>query len=190
MSAWEGEQQARAEARQCREEKARLEARCSGQGGLLGLRAQGLLGEGGIVSKDITESVTSRPGNTLESMRARSYRLDTGRLEGGRTVVRLAVELRLRNNASTPWTPAGAVLVGPRGMEWKVLGVGPLEPIAPGWKDECSPLVEAQSACLRRPARGQVARAGVHSIRGGLTCDDSWESWWPWCWRDVESQPR
>ena len=63
----EGEQQARAEAWQCGAEKARLEARCSGQGGMLGLLAQGLLGEGGIVSKDLSLSVTSRPGNTLNS---------------------------------------------------------------------------------------------------------------------------
>ncbi|WP_152622412.1 DUF2381 family protein, partial [Archangium violaceum] len=64
----EGEQQARAEARQCREDKARLEAECGGQRGVLGLLAQGLLGEGGIASKRITRSVISRPGNTLESM--------------------------------------------------------------------------------------------------------------------------
>jgi len=130
----EGEQQARADSRQCREEKAHLEARCSGQGGLLGLLAQGLLGEGGILSKVLNRSVTSRPGNTLESMKARSYRADTTRLEGEHKVVRLAMELQLRNDASTPWTPAGAVLVGPKGEEWKALGVGPLEPIAPGKK--------------------------------------------------------
>jgi hypothetical protein len=47
-------------------------------------------------------------------------------------VVRLAVELDLRNTGSTPWTLAGAVLVGPQGVEWKVLGVWQREPIAPG----------------------------------------------------------
>jgi uncharacterized protein (TIGR02268 family) len=128
----EGEQQARAEARQCGEDKARLEAECSGQRGVLGLLAQGLLGEGGIASKHITRSVLSRSGNTLESMEARSYRLDTGRVEGGRKVVRLAVAQQLRNHGTTPWTPGGAVLVGPKGEEWKVLGVWTREPIAPG----------------------------------------------------------
>ncbi len=128
----EGEQQARAEARQCREDKARLEARCSGQVGLLSLLARGLLGADGITSKDIDKSVTSRPGNTLTSHRARSYRSGTTLEEGGREVVRLAVELDLRNTGSTPWTLAGAVLVGPQGVEWKVLGVWQQEPIAPG----------------------------------------------------------
>ena len=128
----EGEQQARAEARRCGEEKARLEAECSGQRGLLGLRAQGLLGADGIPSKNLIKSVTSRPGNTLESMEARGYRADTARTEGGHKVVRLAVEQQLRNHGSTPWTPEGAVLLGPKGEEWKALGVGPLEPVAPG----------------------------------------------------------
>ena len=130
----EGEQQARAEARRCGEEKARLEAECSGQRGLLGLRAQGLLGADGIPSKNLNLSVTSRPGNTLQSMEARSYRADTARTEGGHKVVRLAVEQQLQNNGSTPWTPAGAVLLGPKGEEWTALGVWTQEPIAPGDK--------------------------------------------------------
>ncbi len=130
----EGEQQARAEARQCQEDKARLEAECSGARGLLGLHAQGLLGEGGIADKNLKRSVTARLGNTLESVKARSYRLDTGRVEGGRKVVRLAVAQQLRNHGSTPWTPAGAVLLGPHGEEWKALGVWPLKPIVPGKK--------------------------------------------------------
>ncbi|MFY0526451.1 DUF2381 family protein [Archangium gephyra] len=128
----EGEQQAREEARRCREEKARLEEERGGKGGLLGLLAQGWLGEDGIASRDITKSITSRPGNTLTSMEAHSYRSDTTRLEDGREVVRLAVRLRLKNHGSTPWTPGGAVLVGPKGEEWKALGVWTQEPIAPG----------------------------------------------------------
>jgi uncharacterized protein (TIGR02268 family) len=139
----EGEQQARAEARQCGEDKARLEAECSAQRGLLGLLAQGLLGEGGIASKHITRSVISRPDNTLHSMMAFSYRSDTTRLESGQKVVRLAVAQQLQNNGSTPWTPGGAVLVGPKGEEWKALGVWTQEPIAPGrraasgWRWRC-----------------------------------------------------
>ncbi|HEX5754245.1 MAG TPA: DUF2381 family protein [Archangium sp.] len=131
-SCGEGEQQARAEARQCQEDKARLEARCSGQLGMLGLIAQRLLGEGGIVDKNITRSVTSRPGNTLTSIKARGYRSATARLEEGREVVRLALELELKNNGSTPWMPGGAVLLGPQGVEWKVLGVWQQEPMTPG----------------------------------------------------------
>ncbi|WP_052517577.1 DUF2381 family protein [Archangium violaceum] len=128
----EGEQQAQAEARQCREDKAYLEAECSGRRGLLGLLAQGLLGKGGIADKNITKSVISRPDNSLKSVEAHSYRLDAGRVEGGQKVVRLLVAQRLRNHGSTPWTPGGAVLVGPKGEEWKALGVWSQDPIAPG----------------------------------------------------------
>ncbi|HEX5750582.1 MAG TPA: DUF2381 family protein [Archangium sp.] len=131
-SCGEGEQQARAEARQCQEDKARLETRCSGQVGFLSLLAQQLLGEGGITDKNITRSVTSPPGNTLTSVSARSYRSGTTRAEGEREVVRLAVELELQNTGSMPWTLAGAVLVGPEGEEWKVLGAWQREPILPG----------------------------------------------------------
>ncbi|MCY1076540.1 DUF2381 family protein [Archangium lansingense] len=111
----EGEQQARAEALQCREEKARLEAECAGRMGLLGLLDQGLLREGGIADKNITLSVTSRSGNTLQSTMARSYRSDTGHMEGGQKVVRLAVQMELRNHGSTPWTPAGGGAGGAQG---------------------------------------------------------------------------
>jgi uncharacterized protein (TIGR02268 family) len=139
----EGERQARAEARQCREEKTRLEAECSGRVGILGLLAQELLGEGGIADKNITKSVTSRPGNTLHSMMARSYRSDTARMEGGRKVVRLAMEQELWNHGNTPWTPGGAVLVGPKGVEWKALGVWAREPISPGKSQVVGVEVEA-----------------------------------------------
>ncbi len=145
----EGEQQARAEARQCREDKAHLETECSGKLGLRGLIAQGLLGEGGIVDKDLYMSVVSRPGNTLTSTKPRSYRAATGYLEGAREVVRLAVEQELTNNGHAPWTPAGALLLGPRRAETKVLGVWPLEPIAPGFSKHVVVEVEATLEAAR-----------------------------------------
>jgi len=131
-SCWEGERRAREEARQCWQEKSLLEAECAGRRGLLGLIAQRLLGEGGIADENIAKSVTSRPGNTLTSSRARSYRSDTGLVEGGRRVVRLAMELEVRNTGTRPWTPAGVVLVGLNGVEWKVLGVWTEAPMPPG----------------------------------------------------------
>jgi uncharacterized protein (TIGR02268 family) len=127
----EGEQQARAEARQCREEKARLQTECAGQAGLTGLIAEGL-GKTGVDFKELDMEVTARPGNTLTSTRTRSYRSDTERQGGGQKVVRLAVALMLRNNGETPWRPAGAVLLGPKHVELNVLGVWPQYPIAPG----------------------------------------------------------
>jgi uncharacterized protein (TIGR02268 family) len=166
----EGEQQARAEARQCREDKVRLEAECNGQRGLLGLLAQGLLGEGGIASKHITRSVISRPDNTLRSMMAISYRSDTIRLEGGQKVVRLAVAQQLQNNGSTPWTPGGAVLVGPKGEEWKVLGVWTQEPIAPGEKRSVGVEVEVPEEAARGTFTlkwwGQEASSGSEHFDG------------------------
>ncbi|HEX8825638.1 MAG TPA: DUF2381 family protein [Archangium sp.] len=128
----EGEQRALEEVQECRQEKARLEAESSGKVGLTALIAQELMGEGGVVDKNIAKNVTARPGNTRTSSMARSYRSDTGRREGGHKVVRLAVAQELRNTGTQPWTPAGAVLVGPQGMELKALGVWPLEPISPG----------------------------------------------------------
>ena len=141
-SCQEGERRARAEALQCRQEMAHLEAECAGRTGLLGLIAQELIGRG-ITRKNISKQVISRPGNTLQSLSALGYRSDTGRVEGGRRVVRLAVEQQVQNTGTRPWTPAGAVLLGPQHTEWKALGVLPLEPIARGKKHSIAVEVEA-----------------------------------------------
>jgi uncharacterized protein (TIGR02268 family) len=139
----QGEQQARAEVQQCREDKARLQAECGGQVGLTGLIAQGRMGEGGVAYKNLAFDVTSRPGNTLTSAKARSYRSNTYR-EGEKTgVVRLAVEQALWNRGKTPWTPAGAALVGTNHTELKVISVWPLESIPPGQKRQVVVEVEA-----------------------------------------------
>ncbi|WP_257463554.1 DUF2381 family protein [Archangium lipolyticum] len=126
-SCQEGEQLALEELQQCRQEKARLEAESNGKVGLTALLAQKLMGKGGVDDRDISKNVTAHPGNTLTSRLARTYRSDTGRM-----VVRLAMEQELWNDGTTPWTPIGAVLVGPQGLELKALGVWPLEPIPPG----------------------------------------------------------
>ncbi|WP_257460655.1 DUF2381 family protein [Archangium lipolyticum] len=139
----EGEQQAQAEARQCREEKARIQAECAEQAGLTGLIAKGL-GKTGVAFKMLDFDVTARPGNTLTPTRASSYRSNTERQEGGQKVVRLAMELMLRNNGETPWKPAGAVLLGPKHVELNVLGVWPKEPIAPVEKGRIVVEVEAK----------------------------------------------
>jgi uncharacterized protein (TIGR02268 family) len=139
----QGERQARAEVQRCREEKARLQVECAGQVGLTSLLAQELMGEGGIADKNIRENVTSPPANRLINSKTRTYRSHTARKEGGHKLVRLAVELELRNTGKQPWTPAGAVLVGPQHVELKVLGVGPLVPISPGKKRRV--VVEAEA---------------------------------------------
>ncbi|QRN98389.1 DUF2381 family protein [Archangium violaceum] len=145
----QGEQQARAEAQQCREDKARLQAECGGLAGLTGLIAQGRLGEGGVAYRDLGFDITSRPGNTVTSQYASSYRSDTYR-EGKRTgVVRLAVKQELWNKRKTPWTPAGAALVGSRRKELKALSVWPGESIPPGQKRQVVVEVEATESEAR-----------------------------------------
>jgi uncharacterized protein (TIGR02268 family) len=148
-SCLQGEQQARAEFLRCREEKARLQAECAGQVRLTSLLAQGLMGDGGIPDKDITRNVTSRSANTLTSSKTRTYRSATERGEGAHKVVRLAVELAMWNNGNTPWTSAGAVLVGPNQVEWGALSVWPLEPILPGTKRRVVVEVEATEEAAR-----------------------------------------
>ncbi len=128
----EGEQRALEEARQCRWEKARLQVECTAEMGLTTLLSLQLMGKTGVPSKNLDKAVSAAPGNTLTPIKVSSYRSDTGHEEGGRKRVRLAVEQELRNTGDAPWTLAGAVLVGPRGEEWKALAVWPLEPLAPG----------------------------------------------------------
>jgi uncharacterized protein (TIGR02268 family) len=145
----EGEQRALVEVQQCRQEKARLQTGCAGQVGLTGLFAQKLMGKKGVPSKELKESLSAHPGNTLTTAKAHSYRSDTGHTQSRQKVVRLAVVQELQNNGDTPWTPAGAVLVGPQGMELKALGVWPLEPIAPGRRRQVFVEVEATEEAAR-----------------------------------------
>ncbi|WP_309897583.1 DUF2381 family protein [Archangium sp.] len=129
----EGEQRALEEARQCRWENARLQVECTAQVGLTTLLSLKIMGEKGVPSKSLEDEVSACPGNTLTPVKAHSYRSDTGHTtEDGRKRVRLAVVQELRNTGDTPWTLAEAVLVGPRGEEWKALAVWPLKPIPPG----------------------------------------------------------
>ncbi len=122
----QGEQQARAEAQQCQEEKARLQAECSGQGGLTGLIVNGWLGETGVVARRLKD-VTSRPGDPLVAWTVISYRAVGPDGRG-----RVAVEMELRNRGAVTWTPSGAALVGSKHEELTGLTVWPLEPIPPG----------------------------------------------------------
>ena len=126
----QGEQQARAEAQQCREEKARLQAECSGQGGLTGLILNGWLGEMGVVARWL-EDVTARTTAPLAVRKVISYRA-VGPMVQGRTRGRVAVEVELANLGTVAWTPSGAALVGAKHEELTGLTVWALEPIPPG----------------------------------------------------------
>jgi uncharacterized protein (TIGR02268 family) len=122
----QGEQQARAEAQQCRAEKARLQAECSGQGGLTGLIVNGWLGEMGVVARWLKD-VTQRPGGSLVAKKVISYRAVGPDGRG-----RVAVEVELRNLGMVARTPSGAALVGAKREELTGLTVWPVEPIPPG----------------------------------------------------------
>jgi uncharacterized protein (TIGR02268 family) len=148
----EGEQRALEEARQCRWEMARLQVECTALGGLTPLLSQKLMGNTGVPSKELRKSISARPGNTLSSHWAYSYRSDLGRTtEDGRKRVRLAVEQEVWNSGDMPWTLAGAALVGPGGKEWKALAVWPLEPIPPTKTQRIVVEVEAPEDEARGP---------------------------------------
>jgi uncharacterized protein (TIGR02268 family) len=139
-----GEQQARAEAQQCREEKARLQAECSGQGGLTGLIANDWMGEEGVVAR-VLSMVTERPGDPLKVEKVISYRAVGPKGRG-----RVALKVMLRNRGTVAWTPTGAALVSAKREELTGLTVWPLEPIPPGKSRHI--VVELDAA--EREARG------------------------------------
>jgi uncharacterized protein (TIGR02268 family) len=122
----QGEQQARAEVQQCREEKARLHAECGGQVGLTGLIENGWLGEEGVPARWLKE-VIQRPGDSLLAQQVISYRAVGPEGRG-----RVAVKVKLFNPGTVVWTPTGAALVGAKREALTVLTVWPLEPIPPG----------------------------------------------------------
>jgi uncharacterized protein (TIGR02268 family) len=123
----EGEQRARAEAQQCREEKASLQAECSRQAGLTGLIENGWLDEKDIVAKVITLNVTQHPGDSLVAQKVISYRAVGPEGRG-----RVAVRVKLFNPGAVAWMPTGAALVGAKQEALTGLTVWPLEPIPPG----------------------------------------------------------
>jgi uncharacterized protein (TIGR02268 family) len=110
------------EARQLREENARLRADKTAPGGLTGLLASGAMGKDGVASRDLTDSLTKPPANPLW----------VGMVTGYRSTGRVALELWLWNSEDTPaWTVEGATLAleGQRGGGLKVLRVWQEAPI-------------------------------------------------------------
>ncbi|WP_239014431.1 hypothetical protein [Archangium violaceum] len=81
------EQQARAEAQQCREEKARLRAECSGQGGLTELIAYKWMDEKGVIARVLKE-ITPPAAAAGQPARAAGGR--RGRLPGHTEAIKAA----------------------------------------------------------------------------------------------------
>ncbi|HYO52582.1 DUF2381 family protein [Archangium sp.] len=159
----QGEQQARAEAQQCRAEKARLQAECSGQGGLTGLIVNGWLGETGVVAR-LLKAVTSLPADPLEAQKVVSYRAIGPDGRG-----RVALEVELFNVGSVAWTPTGAALVGSMREELTGLTVGPLEPIPPGTSRRL--VVELEAAESEARGTFTLKLSAGEAGTGGVTLD-------------------
>jgi len=112
----------REEIARLRDENARLRAEQDRPNGLTGLFVLGMVGEAGIPSQDITDLITQRKSNTLRLWSATTFRAPG----------RIAIGLDLENpEGAKPWTPQGAVLVGPKG-EVLVATFWPAESIPPG----------------------------------------------------------
>ncbi|MCY1074637.1 DUF2381 family protein [Archangium lansingense] len=121
-------EEAEARARQYQTQLARERAERDAPRGVIGLLALNQMNEKGIRSKRITKDVTLRPGEAFTVKEAVSYLATSG--EKDDSVTRLAVELKLLNRGTQPWTPTHAQLVG-EGGRWD-LEVWPPQPIAPG----------------------------------------------------------
>ena len=126
-----------AEARQCREENARLRGEKHGPGGIVGLRAAGLMDGSGVTSRNILQNVAQSSTNGLRVEKVTVYR----------SAQRVAVEMTLLVLEDAPaWAPEGASLMlqGRKGVELKVLNLWPPEPIASG-RHGGSVFVEAEA---------------------------------------------
>jgi uncharacterized protein (TIGR02268 family) len=120
-------QEAQSKALRCEEEKTRMRAEQGGPGGLRGLRAAGLLDQYlGVVVKRIATDLKPRPRNALGLLPALSAR--AGSEEKGR----VAVEVEVKNQGTTPWTLAGAMLRGAKGEELTPLPEATPVSILPG----------------------------------------------------------
>ncbi len=126
-----------AEARQCREENARLRGEKQGPGGIVGLRAAGLMDASGVTFRDIFKNVAQASTDVLKVQGVTVYR----------SAQRVAVEVSLEMTEDAPaWAPEGASLIlqGRKGGELKVRSLWPPEPITPG-RDGGSVFVEAEA---------------------------------------------
>ncbi len=152
------------EARQLREEVARLRADKAGPGGLRGLLTSGVMATGGVAFKDLAASFTESPTNPLKAGLVMVYR----------SASRVALKVELNNPEGAPsWTAEDATLTleGKRGVGLKVLPVWQGGPIAPGGRQFV--MVEAEATA--EEARGTFTlkmreEGGTRTVTiGGVT---------------------
>jgi len=122
---------------QCRADNERLRAERSGPGGLIGLRASGVMEASGVAVHEVTRNVTGASTNPL---------LSAPRVTAYRSAKRVAVEVELVLPEDAPeWKPESATLTlpGKKGVELKVLTVWTSEPSSPGLRQR-TVFVEAE----------------------------------------------
>jgi uncharacterized protein (TIGR02268 family) len=132
-------EETKAKVRQLTEENTRLRAEKGGPGGLIGLRASGIMEKGGVAAHLI-------PLNTPPSAATNAARVS--RVTAYRSATRAAVEVVLAlPEDAPPWTPASATLAlqGRKGVELKVVTIWQPEPLAPGLSKKRSVFVEAEA---------------------------------------------
>jgi len=122
----QSEREKEAQVQQCREENARLHADCKGPQGLRGLIASGLIGDDGVISRDITYRVARHPANPFAVVAVVGYR------SKGLVAVVLVLEVP---RGAAPWAAVGAELVGPGGHTLRVSLPWQAEPIGFESKD-------------------------------------------------------
>jgi len=122
---------------QCRAENERLHHERSSPGGIMGLRASGVMDGNGVVAHQLAEGVTEGATNALRMKGAAAYR----------SAMRVAVEVFLKAPKDAPaWKPENATLTlqGRKGVELKVVTLWTPEPIVPGLRSG-SVFVEAEA---------------------------------------------
>jgi uncharacterized protein (TIGR02268 family) len=98
-------------------ERTRAEASARGPAGLIGLRSQGLLGEGGVRPQDLDiHTLTRAPTNALELATATIFRSAAPPRQEGERRVRMAVLLTLGGLGAGDWEAAGAQLASRGGV--------------------------------------------------------------------------
>lgn len=129
---------------QCEVSLARTQAECSGKGGLIGLAADGLLGDAGVRVQEIEyPKLTLAPDNALGLREALGFRTAVSGPEGAARRVRVAVRLTLDNLGAQEWTAEGAQLTARGGVRPEVRIWQPA-PIRPGQPQPGEVWVEAE----------------------------------------------
>jgi uncharacterized protein (TIGR02268 family) len=140
--------------RQLQSELVRTQAEGSGLG-ITGLIASGLLkvdvtNVQGVLTKNLTSTITTPSANALLTPSVISYRSTTTRREKGEDVMRVAVAMVMDNRGTAPWTAKDAALLVGKGQDVKEAKAWQLAPIPPGG----SGLVIVETGLLAHEARG------------------------------------